>query len=190
MQPSIPENPPVSIDVDSGQTAVSSLVSPPSTQIGATQSQPAPSKKPTIRSDSVKTHLSRELQHYYTRLVSALSIPSDERKKTAALTSLRADAGLQQVLPYLVRWVGEGVVGALRRDANEGDEMDVDRRSLEVFLQVIGALLENDRLFVEPYVRLSFTYLDYRGLRAMPPPATSTIASHPFHFAHRDSFRS
>ena len=112
----------------------------------ADSSAKQPSKPP-----SVKAHLSRELQHYYQRLVSALAPSADEKKRTAALTSLRADAGLAPVLPYVARWVAEGVVTTLRRDG-DNDEVDLDRRSLAIYLDVISALLENERLLVEPYV--------------------------------------
>lgn len=99
----------------------------------------------------VKQVLSRELQLYYARLTSSLLPPSaDVHKRTAALASLRNDAGLQALLPYLVRWVGEGVVGVLKEDAPPESE----GRVLEVLLDAIGAILDNSTLFVEPYVRV------------------------------------
>jgi hypothetical protein len=61
---------------------------------------------------------------------------------------LRNDAGLQALLPYLIRWVGEGVVTALK----EGAQTEADGRSLEVLLDVVSAILENNTLFIEPYV--------------------------------------
>jgi len=48
----------------------------------------------------------------------------------------------------LVRWVGEGVVSALR----EGPEGEVEGKTLEVLLDVVGAILENPTLFIEPYL--------------------------------------
>lgn len=112
----------------------------------------------------VKQVLSRELQLYYTRLTSTLMPASasasggsaaqqqqagaDEAKKIAALTSLRSDAGLQTLLPYLVKWVGDGVVGLLR----DSTPAESDGRALEVYLDVIDALLDNQTLFVESYV--------------------------------------
>ena len=47
--------------------------------------------------------------------------------------------------------VAEGVVTTLRR-AGDNDKADLDRRSLAIYLGVIRALLENERLLVEPYV--------------------------------------
>jgi transcription initiation factor TFIID subunit 6 len=67
------------------------------------------------------------------------------------LASFRHDAGLQPLLPYLVRWVGENVVSVL----HDGTQDDASGRTLEVLLDVILALLENATLFVEPYVRSS-----------------------------------
>lgn len=77
-----------------------------------------------------------------------------ERKRTAALSSLRADAGLQGILPYLVKWIGDSVINALavKADPQDPDEPDVDRRILEVMLMVMHAILDNKTLFVEPYV--------------------------------------
>jgi transcription initiation factor TFIID subunit 6 len=158
VQPLIPENPPPEVPPIAEQTANTALVTPPATQNGSTSHTPADSAaRQLARPPSVKTHLSRELQHYYQRLVSSLVPSAEERKKTAALTSLRADAGLAPVLPYIARWLGEGVVNTLRREAIEGDEMDLDRRSLDIYLDVLSALLENERLFVEPYVSTNFT---------------------------------
>ncbi|KAG8214404.1 TATA box binding protein associated factor-domain-containing protein [Butyriboletus roseoflavus] len=69
-------------------------------------------------------------------------------KRTAALASLRADAGLQALLPYLVRWIGEGVVNVLR----EGTEGELEGKALEVLLDAVGAILANTTLFIEPYL--------------------------------------
>jgi len=75
----------------------------------------------------VKQVLSRELQLYYTRLASSLLPPTaDSAKRTVALASLRNNAGLQALLLYLIRWVGEGVVTAPK----EGAQSEADGRSL------------------------------------------------------------
>lgn len=47
-----------------------------------------------------------------------------------------------------VRWVAEGVVGALKSGLQE----DADGKVLSVLLDVIKAILDNSTLFVEPYV--------------------------------------
>jgi transcription initiation factor TFIID subunit 6 len=141
VQPLIPENPPAVPRDD-----------PSSTALGAAASD----KRAGQQAALVKQVLSRELQLYYARLTTSI-LPSgagtaDPTKRIAALASLRHDAGLQLLLPYLVRWVGEGVVGVL----HDGAQDDASGRTLEVLLDVISALLENTTLFVEPYVRPPF----------------------------------
>lgn len=96
----------------------------------------------------VKQVLSRELQLYYARLTASLLPPADETKRTAALASLRHDAGLQPLLPYLIRWVGEGVVGTLKNESPS----DSDGTTLEVLIQVLSSLLQNTSLLVEFYL--------------------------------------
>lgn len=158
VQPLIPENPPA-IPKDTDPELAAKLASPsrPSTVFPPTppsSDRPSPvqtaKKQQQQQQQLAKQVLSRELQLYYTRLTSALLPPSasDPAKRTAALASLRHDAGLQALLPYLVRWVGEGVVGALKGGVQSEEEGKV----LEVLLDVIGALLDNTTLFVEPYV--------------------------------------
>ena len=72
-------------------------------------------KKAAAAACSNKSWLSRELQLYYNRLTSSLLPPSSSElaKRTAALASLRHDAGLQALLPYLIRWIGRRGVGLI-----------------------------------------------------------------------------
>lgn len=167
VQPLIPENPPAIPKDEPGvgtqKNGVNGLVA----GMGMGQTTPtSPGARRLAASQHsqqqqqqlVKQVLSRELQLYHARLTSSLLSPSsttaDQTKRTAALASLRHDAGLQPLLPYLVRWVAEGVIAILKEgpDSGEGDDTG---RVLEVYLQVIAALLDNQTLFVEPYVRLS-----------------------------------
>lgn len=105
--------------------------------------------------------LSRELQIYYSRLTAALLPPTpgdDNPRRAAALASLQHDAGLQNLLPYLVRWVGQSVVTAIRNSdererSKKGNQMTGE--TLEILLKVIHALIQNERLFMEPYVGFS-----------------------------------
>jgi transcription initiation factor TFIID subunit 6 len=147
VQPLIPENPPA-IPRDSDDAPKSP---PRNTAFPPTPPSPSrPTSKKQQQQQLVKQVLSRELQLYYTRLTSSLLPPSssDHAKRTAALASLRNDAGLQALLPYLIRWIGEGVVGALK----EGAQSESDGKILEVLLDVISAIMDNTTLFVEPYV--------------------------------------
>lgn len=149
VQPLIPENPPPiqreapddGAKLNGVLSAVTQNNLPSAAGRPGTQGQPQQSRL-------VKQVLSRELQLYYARLTSSLIPPGDGAKRTAALASLRHDAGLQALLPYLIRWVGEGVVAALK----ESGQNESDGKTMQVYLDVISALLDNATLFVEPYV--------------------------------------
>lgn len=148
VQPLVPENPPA---IPREDAAPPLAVNGKSPQLGLAKPQQA-STPQTQPSQLVKQVLSRELQLYYTRLTSSLlppsTAPAETAKRTAALASLRADAGLQALLPYLVKWVGEGVVRALREET-DGEQ---EGRTLEILLDVVSAILENSTLFIEPYL--------------------------------------
>lgn len=166
VQPLIPENPPAvpreeptatgDAKVNGASTSVPAATGAAGLLPGGGQKHGAlPNASSAQSANLVKQVLSRELQLYYTRLTSSLLPPSNTidytTKKTAALASLRHDAGLQALLPYLVRWVGEGVAGVLKT----GKQDDGDGKVLEVLMDVVSALLENKTLFVEPYVSSS-----------------------------------
>ncbi|KAA1475677.1 TAF-domain-containing protein [Dentipellis sp. KUC8613] len=170
VQPLIPENPPA-VPQEEPATATAPRVN------GAAPPSPGQSRRPTQTQQQqqqqqlVKQVLSRELQLYYTRLTASLLPPTaDTTKRTAALASLRHDAGLQALLPYLVKWVGEGVVTALK----EGAQSESDGRTLEVLLDVIAALLDNSTLFVEPYLHQILPPILSTLLNSSLPPSHST----------------
>ncbi|KAI0293657.1 transcription initiation factor TFIID complex subunit [Multifurca ochricompacta] len=159
VQPLIPENPPAVPRDDPSLTA-------PGTS--------ASDKRASQQAALVKQVLSRELQLYYARLTTSI-LPSgsgtvDPTKRTAALASLRHDAGLQPLLPYLVRWVGEGTVNVL----HNGTQDDASGRTLEVLLDVIAALLENTTLFIEPYLHQILPPVLSVLLHSSLPPMHST----------------
>jgi transcription initiation factor TFIID subunit 6 len=184
VQPLIPENPPpIPRDPEPAAEPSKPLEQQrPLSIFAPTPPSPTrPSANPNAKTQQqhlVKQVLSRELQLYYTRLTSSLLPPSTEQvKRTAALASLRNDAGLQALLPYLIRWSGEGVVGVLK----EGSQGEHDGQVLEVLLDVIGAILDNNTLFVEPYVCPSLV-VPFQWLTnfANFTPASSTPSTHPF----------
>ncbi|KAG9007600.1 hypothetical protein FRB94_013618 [Tulasnella sp. JGI-2019a] len=212
VQPLVPENP-------SPAPPSSSSTAPAKPRPGQPQSNGTtrtPQAPPTFSTPSVakpqlttKSHLSRELQQYYARLTESL-LPGEmvqevsgavdrqtERKRAAALSSLRSDAGLQGILPYLVKWVGDTVVNALAVRSSSGlddgldVEDDVDRKTLEVMLSVINAILDNKRLFVEPYLHMLLPPLlsivltstlsstaSYSSMPSHPPPTPRTLRTH------------
>jgi len=157
VQPLVPENPPA-VPREEPTTSASAAVNGKSSPSKQQQQQQQQANQQNQPSQLVKQVLSRELQLYYTRLTSSLLPPStsaaDIAKRTAALASLRADAGLQALLPYLVKWVGEGAVGVLR----DGADSEQDGRTLETLLDVVSAILRNSTLFIEPYVGRSLLH--------------------------------
>ncbi|KAF9451129.1 TAF-domain-containing protein [Macrolepiota fuliginosa MF-IS2] len=185
VQPMIPENPPAVPREEpanaAGETKVNGALAAAPAATGAAGLLPGGGQKsgalPNASAQSanlVKQVLSRELQLYYARLTSALLPPERTQeyttKKVAALASLRHDAGLQALLPYLVRWVGEGVVGVLKTGEQGGGEGKV----LEVLMDVVGALLENTTLFVEPYLHQLLPPILSTLLHSTLPPSLST----------------
>lgn len=193
VQPLIPENPPaIPRETDGDPNAkgdilkvngTSPMVNGAGLPLGPTGNLPAGVKKPSISQQAsqnsnqqiVKQVLSRELQLYYARLTSSLLPPSsDFAKRAAALASLRNDAGLQSLLPYLVRWVAEGVVASLKEESAS----ESDGKVLEVLLDVISAILDNSTLFVEPYVS---QFILQAIIDLYISSVTSNTSSHPFH---------
>ncbi|KAG8863453.1 hypothetical protein FRB96_008193 [Tulasnella sp. 330] len=212
VQPLVPENPSPAAQSLSANPSSKSRPGQPQLN-GTSRALQAP---PTFTAPSVskphlttKSHLSRELQQYYVRLTESLLSGENsqegsgaidrqtERKRSAALSSLRSDAGLQGILPYLVKWVGDTVVGALavRASSSPDDgadiEDDVDRKTLEVMLLVINAILDNKRLFVEPYLHILLPPLlsivltstlsssaSYSSIASHPPPTPRTLRTH------------
>ncbi|KAG2496342.1 hypothetical protein HYH03_005572 [Edaphochlamys debaryana] len=66
----------------------------------------------------------------------------------AVLTTMRTDPGMQQLLPYLVQWVGAEVAEGLR---------SVPR--LHMVLRVVQSLLLNPAVALEPYLHLLLPHL-------------------------------
>lgn len=89
----------------------------------------------------VKHILSKELQLYFDRVCSAITDDGNDALRAAALASLRNDPGLHQLLPYFVQYISEKVTHGLK-----------NLFVLGMMMQLTHALLENETLFVEPYV--------------------------------------
>ena len=132
----------------------------------------------------VKHVLSRELQLYYERLTSSiLSPPTDAETETgtalpqegmplsnysdissgnlvrdAALSSLRGDAGIHQLVPYLIQWIGSNVTHSLRLPPTAQDpekKLEEQKHTIQLLhtmLSTLHALLVNTSIFIEPYV--------------------------------------
>ncbi|KAF5377930.1 hypothetical protein D9615_006712 [Tricholomella constricta] len=170
VQPLIPENPPaIPRDTDVDTTKTELLVNGNGSLLAQNPAAKRQQQQQQQQQQLVKQVLSRELQLYYTRLTTSL-LSDDHTKRTAALASLRNDAGLQALLPYLIRWVGEGVVGSLK----EGVQSESDGKTLDVMLSVISALLENNTLFVEPYLHQILPPILSTLLHSTLPPSHAT----------------
>ncbi|KAF9157846.1 hypothetical protein DFQ26_008261 [Actinomortierella ambigua] len=88
----------------------------------------------------VKHVLSKELQMYYERIANA-ALSQDEVLRATGISSLQNDPGLHQLLPYFVQLAAEKVTTNLR-----------NLTVLESMMAMLNALLENNNLFVEPYL--------------------------------------
>lgn len=89
----------------------------------------------------VKHILSKELQLYFEKVCSAVLDEHNDTMRNAALSSLRQDPGLHQLLPYFVQWISEKVTHNFK--------------NLFVLTQAMHfcyAILENKHLYIEPYV--------------------------------------
>ncbi|KAL7274362.1 histone H4-like TAF Taf6, SAGA complex subunit [Rhizina undulata] len=89
----------------------------------------------------VKHILSKELQLYFERVCTAVTDEQNETLRSAALSSLRNDPGLHQLVPYFVQFISEKVTHSLK-------QMFI----LTQMMHLAYALLENANLFIEPYV--------------------------------------
>ncbi|KAF9935534.1 hypothetical protein BGZ65_003288, partial [Modicella reniformis] len=81
----------------------------------------------------VKHVLSKELQMYYERISSAV-LSQDEVLRATGISSLQNDPGLHQLLPYFVT------------------QNTRNLPMLVAMMSMVRALLENDNLFIEPYL--------------------------------------
>lgn len=91
----------------------------------------------------IKHVLSKELKLYFDKVVEVLisTDPEKEHLKNAALTSLKNDPGLHQLVPYFIQFVAEQITNQLR-----------NIEILSTMLEVILALADNKTIFLDPYV--------------------------------------
>ena len=109
----------------------------------------APGGDPSIRVRELQQRLlSEELQLYYARVAAALERAADAAAVAAALRGLRADAGIQELVPFLSRFVARGLVarGNLRRT-------ELCRRLVAAF----DAMLDNRDLHLDLYLHQMFS---------------------------------
>jgi len=132
VQPAIPQNP-TPTESRSETTAKGSTTNHSVAALGSGDSAAV---KPLV-----KHILSKELQLYFEKVCEAVLNERDEYLRSAAFASLRHDPGLHQLLPYFVQFVSEKVTHGLK-----------NLFTLDMMMQFTWAVLENEHLFIDPYV--------------------------------------
>lgn len=196
VQPAIPENP---LQSRAGRTSSPGLQLAARRSIElimfeASRSAPTPATGSAALKASAKSQLPSDLQLYFTRLTTSLIpssnaaphlpapptdqnsqlLPDVERHRIAALASLREDTAIAGLLVYLVKWLNDSLSKCLTGALG----------TLGCLLDAVEAVLDNDGLFIEPYVSRSATHLRHRkdsGLTscsAAPVPRSSSLG-HP-----------
>ena len=89
----------------------------------------------------VKHILSKELLLYFEKICGALVDENSDEYRLAALASIRTDPGLHQLVPYFVQFIAEKVTHNLK-----------DLFVLTQMMHLTMAMLDNDSLYVNPYV--------------------------------------
>lgn len=104
---------------------------------------------PSIRVRELQRRLlSEELQLYYARLTSAVERSGDAADFYAALRGVRSDEGIQELVPFLSRYVASGLMA--KRNLHRTERC---RRLVRVF----DAMLDNPRLHLDLHLHQMFT---------------------------------
>ncbi|AMD21295.1 HER016Cp [Eremothecium sinecaudum] len=118
----------------------------------------------------VKHVLSKELQIFFNKVVGALTSKEQtmnaQHMKAAALTSLKSDTGLHQLVPYFIQFIAEQITHNL-------SDLDL----LTTMLEMIYSLLSNQSIFLDPYIHSLMpsilTLLLAKKLGGTPPSNSS-----------------
>lgn len=169
VQPQIPENPNIHdrLKVNQNQQqpsadSVEKMLQEPSSVFG-----PVPRK--TVLEEAevkplVKHVLSKEHQLYFDTVTADL-LSGTDNKVEGAIVALGRDAGLQQLVPYFIQFVGELVPKNLR-----------DPSKLLLLVRILEALFGNEHLLLEPYLH-----------QMMPPALTCIVGKRLCEDPERDS---
>ena len=160
IQPAIPQNPPPTDPIASTLSAIigdQTHTTTTTTNLKTTHNSsssnyiPNSSKSttgvgvaptPVQLKPMVQHHLSKELQMYYDKLVSAILRVDTPELQKVAFDSLAGDVGLSMLLPYIVKWMSDKVTHNLHK-------MEIT----SAVLSSLEALLKNPNIFIEPYVK-------------------------------------
>lgn len=135
VQPSIPQNPTTADSRNQELVPKGHGVNPNLAAINGTDNI-------TVK-PQVKHILSKEIQLYFEKVCNALLDEASQESQDAALASIRSDPGLHQLVPYFVQFIAEKVTHNL-----------TNLFVLEKTLQFTFAMLQNESLYVDPYVCL------------------------------------
>ena len=91
----------------------------------------------------VKHILSKELLLYFEKTCGAILDEANDEYRLAAFASIRTDPGLHQLVPYFVQFIAEKVTHNLK-----------DLFVLTQMVELTSNMLQNDSLFVDPYVSI------------------------------------
>lgn len=154
VQPTIPQNPNLNelritqLPLTRGAIVTALNDTSIQTSISEEKSEHVSQVKPGQASEIkplVKHVFSKELQIYFNKVVGALTSKEQtlnaQHMKAAALTSLRCDTGLHQLVPYFVQFIAEQITHNLS-----------DLHLLTTMLEMIYSLLSNQSIFLDPYV--------------------------------------
>ena len=136
VQPSIPQNPSTA---DSRNQELLPKGPGANPNLAAMSGNDNVSVKPLV-----KHILSKELQLYFERICTAIFDESNDEYRQAGLASLRRDPGLHQLVPYFVQFVADKVTHNLHSTF-----------ALEQSMHLTQAMVENESLYVDPYVSFS-----------------------------------
>ena len=121
----------------------------------------------TTNKPLVKHHLSQELILYFERVTASAQSEDQPELRAAALSSLREDPGLSQLLPYFVHYTADKVTHSLSQPF-----------ILDTTLQIINSLSHNTHLNLAPYISsLVPVVLTCLLTRHIGPETTTTTGS-------------
>ncbi|KZZ87068.1 transcription initiation factor TFIID subunit 6 [Ascosphaera apis ARSEF 7405] len=133
VQPSVPQNPSTS---DSRVSELLPKGSNANPNLAAMSGRDNVNVKPLV-----KHILSKELQLYFEKVCSAILDETNDDFRLSALSSLREDPGLHQLVPYFVQFISEKVTHGLK-----------DLFILTQAMYMTESLIENKALYIDPYV--------------------------------------
>ena len=142
VQPQIPQNP-----VIPERNAIGESINPLASK---SETSVLPGKRDVTEDAEIKPQvkhvLSKEHQLYFDTLISDLLEGSSNpfeysNAALSAISALKNDAGIQQILPYFIQFIAESVPKNLLQGLR-----------LRMTMDMAGSLLNNEHLFIEPYL--------------------------------------